>query len=249
MAAIEEFFEFEKQASVERSAKDFELWQQWNAAGRDQESLKPLLKAFRPVINSHSNTYARSNPNLPPEAVRMDFMNHAVKAFESYDPNRGTSLHTHVNWRLLQGRRFVSTYGSGLGRIPENRVYKVQQFLNARDELTDTLGRPPAASEMADHLKWPVKHVTALELETRSEVPSSLLPADTTSIMPERGTEVLRLLQYELNPEETAVLEHLYGMNGKPKLKPGDIAKQLNMSSSKVSKIKLNIANKAKEYL
>ncbi len=248
MSAVEEFFEFEKQAATERSDKDLQLWQQWNDAGRSTDAMKPLLNQFKPFIFKRANVYAGKNPNVPPAAVRAEFMNHAIKGFETYDPNRGAALGTHVNWQMMKARRFISTYGSGVGRIPENRSYKVNTFTNARDELSDTLGREPSAMELADRLKWPVKQVSAMELEVRREVPSSLLQADTMSVKPSRAAEVVRLIQYELSPEEQLVMEHLLGVNGKPKLKPGEIATRLNLTPSKVSRVKLAIANKMKAY-
>jgi DNA-directed RNA polymerase specialized sigma subunit len=248
MAAIDDFFEFEKEADTRRAEKDFTLWQDWNDQGRTPDAIKPLVQQFKPLVMKRANVYAGKNPNVPPEAVRTEFMNQAIKAFETYDPNRGAALGTHVNWQLMKGRRFIATYGSGLGRIPENRSYKVREFTDARDELTDRLGREPTALELADQLKWPVKQIGAMELEVRREVPSSLLQADTMSIKPSRDAEIARLIQYELNPEELLVMEHLLGLNGKPQLKPGDIASRLSMTPSKVSRIKLNIANKIKAY-
>jgi DNA-directed RNA polymerase specialized sigma subunit len=248
MTAVAEFLEYLEKEAVDRAAKDFELWQQWNDTGRSSSAMRPLLKQFKRLIYKRANVYAGKNPNVPPEAVRAEFMNQAIKGFETYDPNRGAGLGTHINWQMMKARRFISTYGSGIGRIPENRSYMVTTFTNARDELNDRLGRDPSALELADHLKWPLKQVSALELEVRREVPSSLLQADTMSVKPSREAEVVRLIQYELNPEERLVMEHLLGINGKPQLKPGEIARNLSMTPSKVSRIKLNVANKIKQY-
>jgi DNA-directed RNA polymerase specialized sigma subunit len=60
--------------------------------------------------------------------------------------------------------------------------------------------------------------------------------------------EVLKLIPYELSPEENAVFEHVYGTGGKPQLGTGDIAKRLNMSAPKVSRVKSAIAEKIKKY-
>lgn len=248
MAAVDEFFEFEKESDAKRAAKDFELWNQWNDQERSVDAIRPLVQQFKPLVMKRANVYAGKNPNVPPEAVRAEFMNQAIKAFETYDPNRGAALGTHVNWQLMKGRRFIATYGGGVGRIPENRSYKVRQFTDARDELGDQLGRTPSALELADHLKWPIKQVSAMEMEVRREVPSSLLQADTMSVKPSRDAEIARLIQYELNPEEQVVMEHLLGINGKPQLKPGAIARKLNMTPSKVSRVKLNIAKKIEGY-
>ena len=248
MKAIEEFFAHEKEAAQAREEKDLEAWEQWNKQDRNPSAVRPLLKRFKPLIMKRANVYAGKNPNVPAEAVRAEFTNHAMKAFETYDPNRGAALKTHVYNQMRKGQRFISQYGGGFGRMPEDRFYKVQAFRSARDELADRLGRTPTALEMSDHLKWPVKQVTQMELEDRKEVPMSHLVSDMTSVKPSHSAEVVRLIQYELNPQEQLVMEHLLGINGKPQLRPGQIATTLNISPSKVSRIRATIGNKIKQY-
>lgn len=244
---IDEFFGFEKEATKIQSQKDMELWKQWVDSGKKPTQMKPLLTQFRGTINSQVYKY-RANPNIPQSALRAEFTNRAIEAFDSYDPNRGASLHTHVNWQMMKGRRFVTTY-SNVGRIPESRAYKVGEFINARSDLQDRLKRDPTAHELADKLKWPVKHVTSMQQEVRREVPTSVLAADSVADKPSREAEVLRLIQYELNPEELLVLEYTYGVNGKRKLRPGEIATKMKIPASKVSRMKLSIATKMRRYM
>lgn len=248
MKAIEEFFAHEKEAAQSREQKDLEAWEQWNQHDRQPQAVRPLLKRFKPLIMKRANVFAGKNPNVPAEAVRAEFTTHAMRAFETYDPNRGAALKTHVYNQMRKGQRFISQYGGGFGRMPEDRFYKVQQFRNARDELADELGRTPSALEMSDHLKWPVKQVTQMELEDRKEVPMSRLTKDMTSIKPSHDAEVIRLIQYDLAPQERVVMEHLLGINGKAQLRPGQIATRLSISPSKVSRIRANIAKKIKQY-
>lgn len=244
---IDQFFDFEKEATKAQSKKDFELWEEWVKNGKKPAQMKPLLKQFRGTINSQVYKY-RANPNIPQSALRAEFTNRAIEAFDNYDPNRGASLHTHVNWQMMKGRRYVTTY-SNVGRIPESRAYKVGEFINTKSDLSDKLGRDPTAKELADKLKWPVKHVAAMQQEVRREVPTSYLAADSISDKPSREAEVMRLIQYELNPDELLVMEYTYGMNGKRQLRPGDIAKKMNMPASKISRLKLSVATKMKRYM
>lgn len=248
MKAIEQFFQHEKEAAASREQKDLDAWEEWNAKNRDPNAVRPLLKRFKPLIMKRANVYAGKNPNVPAEAVRAEFMGHAMKAFETYDPNRGAALKTHVYNQMRKGQRFISQYAGGFGRMPEDRFYRVQEFRNARENLADQLGREPSALELADELKWPIKQVTQMELEDRKEVPMSHLAKDMTSIKPSHSAEVIRLIQYDLTPQERLVMEHLLGINGKLKLRPGQIALQLNISPSKVSRIRATIANKVKQY-
>ena len=69
------------------------------------------------------------------------------------------------------------------------------------------------------------------------------------SFTPSRHNEIMRLLPYELNAEERQVFEHLFGVGGKPKLEPGQIAQKLNMSAPKVSRLKKSISEKYARYV
>lgn len=248
MSAIDEFFEFEKESSAKKSQKDLELWQQWNDHNRDPEAIKPLLQQMKPFIYRKANVFAGKNPQVPAEAVRAEFLNSAVKAFETYDPEKGAALHTYVDWQMLKAKRFVSTYGGGVSRIPEQRYWKVQRYQDARTELLDQLHREPTGLELADKLGWPLKDVTAISGEARTQIASTRLAQDQISLKPSASMETLRLLMYELTPEEQLVVEYTYGINGKPELKPGQIATQMRVSPSKVSRIKSKVAGKLKRY-
>lgn len=243
---IEYVDELDKEAAADRAEKDMQLWNQWQQGGKKPEDLEPLMKQIDPLVRRASNVYA-GKVNIPKSAIHAEFQIQAMNAFNTFNPNRGASLGTHVTWQLKKGKRFISTY-QNIGRIPETRIHSITTFKNARDELQDQLGREPAAHEIADRLKWPVNQVSAMELELRKEVPTSTLQADMSSIKPSREAEVLRLIQYDLSPEEKVVYEHLLGVNGKPQLKPGEIAMRLNMSPSKVSRIKDSIGSKVKKY-
>lgn len=247
---VDDFFdeleEQEKNAAQSRQLKDFNAWNQWQQNGKQEEDMEALLKQMDPLIRRASNVYA-GKVNIPKSAIRAEFQIQAMKAFDKYDPNRGAALGTYLTWQLKKGKRFVSTY-QNIGRIPETRIHHITTFKNARDELNDQLGREPSAHELADRLKWPVNQVGAMEAELRKEVPTSTLQADMTSLKPSHTGEVLRLVQYDLNPEEKLVYEYLLGVNGKPQLKPGQIARKLNMAPSKVSRIKLSVAGKVKRY-
>lgn len=241
-----EFLDMEKLAARYSSKKDVELWQQWVDGGRQPEDTEKLLNNFKGLIRSNSNRWSRTQ-NIPASAIHAQFQTQAMHAFETYDPNRGTKLSTHMTNEMKRARRFVNTY-QNIGRIPEPRINKIGEFQNERLRLTDDLGRPPSAHELADHLKWPVKQVVAMEHECRDEIPSSRFAGEMTSVKPSRDAEVLRLIQYELTPDEKVVYEYLMGANGKPQMSPGAVAKKLNMQPSKVSRLKLAISQKVERF-
>ena len=232
----------------EKQQKELEMWNYWNANGRKPEHLQPLMQSFKPLISSKVNVYTSKIRDIPPEAIRSEFNNQFVKALETYDPNRGAGLGTHIHYNLEKARRFITTYQNP-GRIPENRIYRIRELQDAEMHLDDHLGRPPTQLELADHLKWSPRQVGLLQKEVRKARPSSQFEADPFTHLPSRQQEVLRLLPYELTNEERAVFEHVYGIGGKAQLGTGEIAKKLNMSPPKVSRLKSAIADKLKVHL
>lgn len=247
LTPVDEFL-IDKDAATQRGQKDFQLWKTWVDNGKQPEDLDPLMKQLDGLVRKATNVYA-GKVNLPKAAIRAEFQIQAMKALDKYDPTRGAQLGTFLDWQLRRGRRFVTTY-QNIGHIPENRIYKITDFQNAQSALRDRLGREPSNLEISDQLHWPVNQVSALSVELgRKEVPTSMLKGDMAGSGVSRETEVLSLLQYELAPEEKSVYEYVVGINGKQQLTPGQIATKLNMSPSKVSRIKLSIGQKAKKYL
>ena len=258
MDPITEFLEFnnelgelssglDKEAvSKEQRDQELAMWHTWNTNGRKQEDMRPLLNSMRPLILKEANLWARQR-DVPPAAIRAEFTNQAVKAFETYDPTRA-GLHTHLTNQMLQARRFVVAYQNP-ARIIESRVYSVGRFNNASQRLVETLGRAPTQLELADELKWSPRKVKLMQSEIKVAIPTSQFSADVASVTPSRQQEILRLLPYDLTPDERAVFEHIYGINGKAKLSPGEIASKLNMSSPKVSRLKASIAAKYEGYI
>ncbi len=246
-AFLVEDAKLEKEAATRRAQEDLKLWQQWDQNGRKPEDLEPLMKRIEPIIRKQSNIYA-GRVNIPKPAVHAEFQIQAIKAVQGYDPNRA-ALNTHLTHQLKKGKRFISTY-QNVGRISETRIYKINQFQTERDLLADKLQREPSAHEIADHMKWPVKQVTAMESELRKEVPTSMIQGGgVTKLKPSKEAETLRLLQYDLSPQEKTVYEYLLGENGKPQLKPGQIAQKMRLTPSKVSRIKASIGKKASRYV
>jgi len=115
--------------------------------------------------------------------------------------------------------------------------------------LDDKFGRAPTQLELADHLKWSPRQMGLLQKEVRKARPTSQFEHDPSSYMPSRLQEALRLLPYELTNDERAVFEYVHGVGGKPQLGTGEIARRLNMSAPKVSRLKSSISEKLDKHL
>ena len=230
-----------------RSEKDFELWTEWNAAGRPSgDQLEPLMMAMQGPINSKVNEF-KSAP-VPPSAVRGFANAQAVKALHSYNPKKGASVSTFVTWHLKKVRSFVLKH-QNIGRIPEHRGYNITRFKEAREEMTDKMGTPPDSLSLAENLGWSQAEVDRMEKELRPDLIASLSPEPDRlrDIQSSRERDVLRYIHYELTPDERLVFEYSLGLYGKPKLTATEISRTMSISLPKVSRIRGKIDKKLRE--
>jgi len=244
--------ELEKEAARKKDLAatkkfEFDQWTKWKDGGQKPDDLRPLLKSFKPLIRSKANSWA-SRADLPPAAVHAEFNKQFVNALKTYNPNKGTALGSWVTTNLQKAQRWVSQYQDPT-RIQENRYYKAGEWDNALATLDDMLGREPSTREMAEFLGWSEAEAGRMESEKRKSLYSSGFEGyDPTSIMPSREAEKLRLIRYDLSPEELQVFDYTVGANGKQQMRPGEIAKKLRMSPSKVTRIRNAIAKKLDGY-
>lgn len=151
--------------------------------------------------------------------------------------------------RLMKANRFINTYQNP-ARIGEKRTYDITRMNTSSDLLRQKLGREPTAMEIADHAKMPISDVQLLQKEVRKAYPMGFFEgsSEPMGVTPSRTAEVMKLLPYDLTPDENAVFERVYGtQTGRP-MGTGAIAKQLGMSAPKVSRLKKSIAEKWKAY-
>jgi DNA-directed RNA polymerase specialized sigma subunit len=239
-----------KTAGIEkRSARDqqhLEYWQTWKAEP-SKENIKPLIKEFQPTFNAKLREWKA--PNTQEAAFRADLMSHTIKAFESYDPNRGASLSTHVNNYLKKAKRF-NTRNQNVAYIPEEKAQWIGPIDTARDKLYEDLGRHPTHEEIAGEVGIKPKLVKEIQGMRYADVRGSAFQSDPLGHTGSRDQEVISLLRHELNEKEKPVYDYVYGQNGKPKIEStGEIAKRLGMSPSQVSRIKNSIGAKYKQYV
>lgn len=227
----------------ERKQEDLQLWKLWKDGGKKPDDLRPLLNNFRGMIHKESNRFA-GNVELPPAAIHAEFTRQAVHAFDTYTPTKGAALGSWVGTNLQKGRRFVATY-QNTARIGEHRHYKVGQFQNAQAMLNDQLGREPTNQELSEQLQWSPVETTRMGAEIRKGNIASAFDGDPTIIRPSNEMERLRLVKYDLTPEERLIYEYTLGEGGKPQLRPGQIAEKLKISPSKVTRVRDSIYRKA----
>jgi DNA-directed RNA polymerase specialized sigma subunit len=231
----------------DKQKADFDLWKAWKEGGENPNEFRPLLHKFRGMIRKRANRWA-NQADLPQATVFAEFNKQFLHAAKTYNPNKGAGLGTWVDNNLRKAQRWVATYQDPT-RVQEQRYYKIGEFQGAVSHLDDVKGREPSTRELAEHLGWTEKEVGRMQSELRGSLFSSGFEYDPTTILPSREAEVLRFVRYQLGNEELQVYDYTTGAFGKPQLKPGEIAKKLKMSPSKVSRIRNKITGIIEDYM
>lgn len=217
-----------------------ELWKEWDKT-RSDEALTGLYKQYNGMIQSAVNKYV--NPNIPRAAIEGEAKNQAFIAFNTYNPKKA-QLSTHVGTRLQKLYSYVSKY-QNVGKIPEGEISSINTYKQAKEMLRTKLGREPSTAEMADEMSWPIKRIAKMETSLRGDyIDTGLI----TRIEADPNYDRMMLTYYEMTPEEQNVFDYITGSHGKPKLSPGDVARTLNISNSKVSAVKNKIATRMAKY-
>ena len=230
------------QPKPNRQQQELELWKAWKADPTPQ-NLEPLMSSMQNIVQYRVNQF-RGAP-VPPAAIAGFANAQLIKAFETYNPNKGGALQTHAVNHLKKVQTFVIKH-QNVGKIPDQRVNNISEFKIAQQELREQFGREPDSLSLAEHLGWSQKEVARMESELRADHIASKSPE--TDRLPEmystKEREVLRYIHYDLTPDERLVFEYTLGLYGKPQLSAQQIAKTMNMSAPKISRIRKKIDNK-----
>jgi len=222
------------------------LWKKWKKTGKP-EPLNELLKSMDPYLQSHVNRFTGSP--LPRPAIESQARILAVKAFQTYNPNMGAQLNTHMGHELKHLTRYVLDY-QNVGKIPENRGIAISKFQNIKANLTDELNREPTVIELADKLQWSVAEVERMQSELRQDL--NIIQGkeeaffDTSFNTTDRSRDMVEFVYYSSSPEEQKVLEYWFGLGGNPKLSVEDMAIRLNKTPKQIRDISKILAEKIK---
>ena len=239
-----------KPAHASTALAELSMWTTWKNSGYNKKNLKPLKNSLKSAVKSNVNIYKAAN--VPTDLIEMEAKRLTIEALKSYDPTKGTAVNSHVNNELKRLYRFVVEH-QNIGRVQENRAgNNIKVFNESRSALFEELGRDPTAQEVASHIgirrgkQITVSQVEMMMKESRkdrnvSDENFSFTPTDTRIL--------IKLLPEVLTPIENQVFERYYGVNGSPKMKPGQISKALKLSPARVSRVLNKISDKANEYM
>jgi DNA-directed RNA polymerase specialized sigma subunit len=211
----------------------------WKAAPTPASTSR-LLKAVNPVVDTGIKAFGggQDNPMLRSHAKGL-----AIAAFKTYDPARAP-LKNHLLAHMQGLQRYASRQTRMLS-APDRVVMDKQRVDAGEAELRDVHGRDPSTAELADHISlskgriakvrryrpgFAEGQIDAMGVGEEGEAGSG--PAV------EQGDPTAAKVAYlydDLDPINQAIVEHGFGLHGRPKIRTGEIARRLNLSPSAVS--------------
>jgi RNA polymerase sigma factor (sigma-70 family) len=232
----------------EKDEEDMRLWFRWKETG-SEEDLEALLDRFQGAVGAEAKRWYAAP--IPRSALFATANRNLVKAFNRFDPenSKGATLNTFASYYVKKMSDTVYKY-QNVGRIPQNRITKIKGFQEAEEILRTELGREPSLQALATELGWSLAETERMKSEMRRDlIASKNLNEDTLDGTSEAGEEAMavRIIYSELDEIEKGVMEYTLGIHGKDEMSAGDIAKKLNISRPKVSRVRSKIDLMLKE--
>ena len=236
-----------------RKDRDLALWRDWKRGGKKPEDLDPLLKAYAPVFNQKTTRWKA--PAVPKSAFQAELQTQFIHALETYDPNRGAALNTHVDLRLRKAMRLNNRF-QNFAYIPEGQASHIGAINKAHDELSEELGRAPTFQEIGKHIGLPAARVETIQKARVRDIRASDFEHDPT----ERGTSfeeqqlaVAKNILPQLFPDQPQMHElfhYSFGTGGYPQItSTGQLAKKMGKSPSQISRMKTELGHTLKQHM
>lgn len=199
-----------------------------------------LLGALKPTIAQGVKAYggANDNPMLRSHAKRL-----ALDALRTYDP-KGRPLRNHVLTHLQGLQRYAAKQTQMLS-VPEKVAIDKQRLDAGEAELRDLHGRDPSTAELQDHLSMPMGRIAYVRQykpgfaqgQAEAAIPGSEGEegGDPAVDQGDNTAAKVAFIYHDLDPTSQAIVEHGFGLHGRPALKMQDIARKLNLSNGAVS--------------
>lgn len=221
--------------------KDMQLWEKYKQTKSPMDR-DALLKHMQPLIQKQVSKWTG---NVPSNVLMTQATLLVAKGLDSYNPDKGAALSTHVVNCMAPISRTVYTY-QNTARIPENITLRLNSYNTAKDHLVTSLGRDPNVAELHQELGWGVNELNRMDNYVRKDLVESVgglnesFYGDNESI----EDDLLASLYFSLTPNEKNLFECITGYNGKPKLDNPGIMKKLGLSQAQLSYQKTLLTNK-----
>lgn len=270
MSEVDEFLKLSAEVPTSRKEKEVKLWHAWKDSGWHPDHFEPILKIYEPIIKQKVNMYrAPSTDETALMAEGIKILHHTLR--NKYNPETGFAISTFVEKPLMKLFR-KNNETANASRMSESAAGRIGKVNNARAQLEDEFGRPPTHQEIADHIKtnfntnFTPKMVAATIRSQRKDLTASSFVGDEGQQYDpgaqgaSRLDEVAGLMPDHIQNSDwppkkhkdlyLKVFYHSTGLDGHEHIESNrQLARTLNISEAKASRIKTDIINKAHSFL
>lgn len=240
--------------AASQDERDLEVsqWRDWKAT-KSPQAFENLVDSYRKVF-AQNYKQRLSNRSLPAAAINSEQLRLFIGALDSYDPSKA-QLNTHVFNHIQKASRYVRKF-QNIARQPERTIGIGK--LQAREKyLEQFLGRAPSVEELADDLSEDPSDVAAMKREVslyqkekRKELTFGSEFSEATALKTDPILNKLYQVHAELNPEQRNVLEHKFGLFGKPQINSvSEIGNVLSMTPARVRTVNRQVKTKIDDVL
>jgi len=187
----------------DRKAKDLALFHTWKASG-SKKDLGVLINHLQPIIYKE---VSRASGSLPTVALNAEAKKWAIKAVQTFEPERGFALSTHVMNYLPKVRRMNYKYQNAV-RLPENMQLQFHDYNKALTQLSDELNREPDEKEMAERLGWSKGQVVKFKGSLYADLLEGSGEKDQQFSEYSDHPIMMKYLLEQLTPEERTILQY-----------------------------------------
>lgn len=227
---------------------DIELWRKWQRS-QSQLDLDTLIKQMMPLIKTEVKKHTGVVDYL---TLESEALIQSKKAFQSYNPNMGATLATHLVNSLKKIKRLIYDRTTFL-KVPEAHQLKWSTYNIAKEDLSNKFGRDPTFSELKDHLGWSQnaltvfqKYMNKSEFSENKPIPKPI--AIEMALMDTQDKKMLAYLYHDLSPQEKRLFELLTGYGGSPQASSAQvIMKRLGINQNQLSYQKKKLIKKIEE--